>query len=95
MSETNAQDRVAELELQLEEANQQLAAANEEIKKLQAKNAAYENPTFTHGNDEYEILVKSAKVPGIGPVTAADIAADTELQASLVAKQSGIIRKKA
>jgi chromosome segregation ATPase len=148
MAETNTQDRVAELELQLEEANQKLAAAENanadlskqleasrndvsiqvqardkdsemakkeyfelqekfeaaekenaelksEVAKLQDKNAKYENPSFKHGNDEYEILVKHAKVPGVGPVTAADIAASEDLQNVLVAKQSGIIRKKA
>jgi chromosome segregation ATPase len=123
MAENNPQDRIAELELQLEasqkenaevktklvEAEKQaadnLALASvvekkraeleEEVKKLQDKNAKFENPSFTHGDEVYEILVKHAKVPGVGPVTAADIVADKDLQETLVAKQSGIIRKKA
>jgi chromosome segregation ATPase len=117
------QDRVAELELQLEEANNknaslqasnaslaqanaslagsiddmksQVQAAHEEVEKLRNKNAKYENPTFKHGDEEYEIVAKNAIVPGHGPVTAADIAADQDLQKALVEKKSGLIRKKA
>jgi predicted nuclease with TOPRIM domain len=137
MSEQNLQDRVAELELQLEEANQKLAAsegetsnlkqqleasqndtriqveargsdaqriselenqleaANAEMLKLQDKNSKYENPSFTYGGSQYEILAKNANVPGHGFVSAADIAGSTELQEWLVSRQSGLIRKKA
>lgn len=78
--------------------NASLAQANEELSatvaKLQNKNAKYENPSFKHGDDEYEVLAKTAIVPGYGPVTATDIVANEELQAALIARQAGVIRKK-
>lgn len=102
MDQANLEDRVTELELQLEESNKKAQAAESEaaelkaeVKKLQEKNAKFENLSFTHGEEEYEILAKNANVPGFGTVTASDIAASEDLQNALIAKQSGIIRKKA
>jgi hypothetical protein len=71
----------------------------ESLKK--EKSSAKEEPevhSFEHAGEQYEILVPNAVVVKDGEVhrlTAADIAATPEIQAHLVEKGSGVIRKKA
>lgn len=73
-------NKVAELEAEITE-------ATEKITELSV-------PSFEYEGETYEILAPKATVPNHGQVTAADIVATPELQAVLVTKNSGLIRKK-
>jgi hypothetical protein len=87
-----------------ETVKQQLADANAEIEMLREENTALkvklaekeaEAPSkekFTYGENEYEILVAKARIPGLGVRTAIEIASDTQAQEILVRTQSGLIR---
>jgi ABC-type taurine transport system substrate-binding protein len=77
-------DRIAELELENEE-------AVSKISKLSSQPA--EKVVFEHKGAKYELTAGKVKLREHGVVTATDIAASEELQAALVNSQSGLIKK--
>jgi Asp-tRNA(Asn)/Glu-tRNA(Gln) amidotransferase B subunit len=48
------------------------------------KPIATDQPTFTHKKKTYKVLLNRVNIPGIGVVSATDIASDVEAQKYLV-----------
>lgn len=70
-----------------------LTKALQEAKKESSKAVKEEFPSFTLGEETFEVVIDSAYVKG-ELKTAKEIAASKDLQEFLVKRQSGVIRKK-